>query len=806
MKIINVTSNKTERTAQDYGGYYSGEAPEYQGSLIGSPSVDLSQLSSMFGDAQKSVDLVNQFDASLLKNIVYLFNFSKSGVYGVYVPALDREVKTQELRKRLEAMGYQIVEENGMMTAHPTKGEKDQATIQAEIKQVYDDLESKGGSVLGLNINDTRVEAEQSFNNLSQAVDPEMHNELKNDLMIAHLASTIAHEATHAHGHEDEAMPEQVGESLLHYALNVIRQKFGIEGELNIQHGASDNWYKTASYDSYTPLYGPTGSDLTGRHGRWDGRHEGTADFGMMAQQFQNAPIEQMLGRQFMFPLPPDISQEHNSIEEQLRKYTKDDFHLDPKMIFTELLSEGHVNDDTGYRTIEELLEDNRPQPLMKPLKTASMIKEATLFGWYNNLEISDGSTIPGMGDRVMAWDDRDESFADEETWIKSQPRYNPEYDVKGFYYRWIEPRFQPELWDSYTRDYSNTHPAKRFASEDDLACVVKTLEKVRNNLLSKDIQSTRFIGSEDIGVIIDKVMTHSKINFDVFDLNNNVNGDDVFAYWVYTHDVDTKDVINVEKAIQKGLVPESMHTLIGCESTLGDSVEEIMETVKEVCYEYGIKGIYAIGAYAREKSFGCRFPEVSEIDFSGDNPTKNLKVGYILAKKLGVENVRVSKTSKSVNLVYKGIKVSFSGGGKPDEIVRLMNSKGIDSSSAILADACNKDFTINMKAYNPVDGFVYPLLGDDNQILRTLFDADDVIAMNPFIMLRAMHLILSHGCQADPDLESSIRKNGILLFDGSVPDDQLSFAKKQILDIDPEKAKEVLNQFGLGKFLEIGD
>jgi hypothetical protein len=44
------------------------------------------------------------------------------------------------------------------------------------------------------------------------------------------------------------------------------------------------------------------------------------------------------------------------------------------------------------------------------------------------------------------------------------------------------------------------------------------------------------------------------------------------------------------------------------------------------------------------------------------------------------------------------------------------------------------------------------------------------------------------------------------LLFDGSVPYDQLSFAKKQILDVDPDRAEEVLNQFGLGKILEIGD
>jgi hypothetical protein len=248
------------------------------------------------------------------------------------------------------------------------------------------------------------------------------------------------------------------------------------------------------------------------------------------------------------------------------------------------------------------------------------------------------------------------------------------------------------------------------------------------------------------------------------------------------------------------------MHSLIGCESTLGESVEEVVDAVKEVCKEYGIKGVYAIGAYAREKGFGNKFPEVSEIDFSGDDPTKNIKVGYLAAKKLGVKNVRISEHDKSVKLNYKGIQVNFSGGDKPEKIVQLMMDRGLDSSSCILADACNKDFTINMKAYNPLDGFVYPLMGDDSQVLRTVFDADDVIGMNPFIILRAIHLMLSHGCHMDNDLERSVKKNGFLLFDGRLPDEKLSFAKKQIMDADPQRAKKVLKQYGLGKILEIGE
>jgi len=107
-----------------------------------------------------------------------------------------------------------------------------------------------------------------------------------------------------------------------------------------------------------------------------------------------------------MSPLPQGLSQENDVIESQLRKYVGKDFELDPKALTTTLLSEGY-DPDRGYFTIEELLDEKRPKPLIVPLKKAmasKITKLATLFGWMNNLSISDGSTIPGLGDRVMAW------------------------------------------------------------------------------------------------------------------------------------------------------------------------------------------------------------------------------------------------------------------------------------------------------------------------------------------------------------------------------------------------------------------
>ena len=299
MKII-----KTVKTAE-FGGYFSGELPEYQGSLIGSSNVDISNISSLFSGAQESVQVVNNFDSSLLQNIVYIFNFSKSGVYGVYVPALDRAVKTQELGKRLTAMGYKIIEEDGRLNAYPTKEEKDPQEIKKDIQREYDDLMSKGGSVIGVNINDSKIEAQGSYDNLekSMVIDENgqtvpmpdsVKQSLKHDLMVIHLAATIAHEATHAKGAEDEAQPVQVEKSLLNKKISELKNKYNMVGDFTV--GGSNNWYKVAQ--AHFPFYPPSGSDLQGRHGNWDGNLQGQPDFGMMAQQYSNRAIEEMLGRQ----------------------------------------------------------------------------------------------------------------------------------------------------------------------------------------------------------------------------------------------------------------------------------------------------------------------------------------------------------------------------------------------------------------------------------------------------------------------------------------------------------------------------
>jgi hypothetical protein len=62
----------------------------------------------MFSRANDAIQLVNRYNSSLLSNVSFIFNFAKSGAYGVYLSALDRAIKTKVLQKLNLIERYQL--------------------------------------------------------------------------------------------------------------------------------------------------------------------------------------------------------------------------------------------------------------------------------------------------------------------------------------------------------------------------------------------------------------------------------------------------------------------------------------------------------------------------------------------------------------------------------------------------------------------------------------------------------------------------------------------------------------------------
>jgi len=819
---------KIHKIAQDFQGFYSGAVPEQALGYLGTSAVDSSQVGAVFGKAGEAINLVNRFNGSLLLNISFIFNFSKGGAYGVYLSELDKAIKTKALKKQLEQKGYEIKETESGLTAFPKKGqEKSPEEIQKDIDQLYSQLQSRGGTAIGINVASVLNAAKMDAAEV-KSPDPDMWQWIA----LLHLGGTIVHEAVHAQGHMDEGPSEAAEQNFVQWALPQINEQYrqSMEGAgkgdefapLTItnrkRHAKTENWYRTAQQLSYyIPNHSspsPTGSDLSGRFptGAQNDGNMSMAEWSMMAQSGQDTPIESKLSRQYMSPLPRDLSQEHDILEEQLRKVTREDWKLDPKASMNELLSRGY-DENRGYVTLEGLLEEKRPKPLMVPLtKDASnkFTKTATLFGWMNNLSISDGNTIPGLGDRVMAWEDRDEDFSGEESWIKHQPRYNPEYDIKGFYYRWIEPRFRPQPFEDMTRDISNTHPAKRFASSEineDISKIYSVLSAAKSQIFKREILATRFVVTEDVIPVIDKVCQGNEIKISVFHFGETDTKEEIYSVWVSSPEILDDQIEKIErhlqnKRIDNESVDELVDGILGISKQKENAIQEVFATVKMACKEYGLEEIYIVGSYPRDIVTKTPYYLIENLDFAGGWASQNIKLGSFVAEKLGISNVNISNKTMSLSFIYKDVRINFSGDYAPTEVKIALKNKDIPET-ALSLDVYNRDFTINMLAYNvsidkimDVSGLAMKDIKDG--MVRTLLDPNYVCQQNPIIILRALKLKIRYGYEIDRELQGAMMKCADLLFDGRYSETDLIMARENVKQEGKKEAEELFKTFRL--------
>lgn len=814
-----------KKKSQDYSQYFTGETPEYRPG----GSVDFSQLSSMFSRTPETMNLVYQYAPDISQDVSYIFDFSNAGAYGVYIPALVEEMKTKELQNQLEQKGYRIEQEDGMLVAYPKEEKKEDSQVQAEIKQIWDVITAGKSEVLGVNMNKVSGACEQTMNQIvanaqNAGVDIPNTQLLWDMLVMMELGATIVHEWEHSRG-GDEGASESREKDFVAHITPIIKQKYQAEcgeempiGDMSAVQppqeemavAKSKNWYKVAQYTNYVPQASkPTGSDLKGRHGEKKDTDSVLSDWSMIAQQDQATPIEKRLNRSMMSMLAPEIDQANNTIEEQLRKQTMADEVPNTNLIYEELLSKDR-DDTQGYKTIQQLMEERRPQPLLLPLgKTASLRKQATLFGWYNNLEISDGSTIPGLGDRVMAWDDRDESFSGTEDDIKRQPRYNPTYDLKGMYYRYIEPRFKPQLWDDMTRDYGNTHPAKRFAQverdiDTDLPEILKVLETVKDRILAGNMKASRLVVTGDIYPFIKRVVDCDGVSVKHFRFGRTDDGEFIFAVWIFDPSVSVDSVRKAETKFQNVDAPDDLDDLI--EELLGYSsyrsriVEEIVNTARQVCQGTEINDLYIVGMYAREIALGNEAPDVEQLDFTTNSPRMNSQIGQLLANMLGV----LPDIDRDMTFVYKGIKVEFSISNRKEELAQL-NVLRIRKKDQISIDLLKRDFTMNMFAYNVTEGvLIDPLMvakrSVEEGVIRTYLNPEKIVKNNPMVVLRALKLKLQYNMEIDKDLAVAMIAYSDRLFKGHFTEFELMFARESIRSEGREEADKLFDAFGLWK------
>ena len=95
---------KINKTAEDFAGFHPEDIPESAPRSLGTSAVDVSRLKNYFSRVDEAVALVNSHNSNYLKDVAYIFDFTKSGAYGVYIDKLSAAIKDKRLELELKDM------------------------------------------------------------------------------------------------------------------------------------------------------------------------------------------------------------------------------------------------------------------------------------------------------------------------------------------------------------------------------------------------------------------------------------------------------------------------------------------------------------------------------------------------------------------------------------------------------------------------------------------------------------------------------------------------------------------------------
>jgi tRNA nucleotidyltransferase/poly(A) polymerase len=155
-----------------------------------------------------------------------------------------------------------------------------------------------------------------------------------------------------------------------------------------------------------------------------------------------------------------------------------------------------------------------------------------------------------------------------------------------------------------------------------------------------------------------------------------------------------------------------------------------------------------------------------------------------------------------SSSFIYKDIRISFNGDYAPMEVKIALKNKNVPET-ALSLDVYNRDFTINMLAYDINTDKIIDLSGlalEDikNKRIRTLLDPNYVCQLNPIIILRALKLKIRYGYNIDGELQGAMMENADSLFDGRYLETDLIIARENVKREGKKEAEELFDTFRL--------
>jgi len=458
--------------------------------------------------------------ASLLSTIAYVYNSTAGGSFGLFDPTLDRTVKWKLVEDELNKRGYNTKVENGRLYAwSPDKSGED---VSSEMQDLFNDIDSSGGLVIGINAGAIKDVAEKDFS-LSNA-DGQMDQEDKDTLVALHLASTIIHEAVHAHGAKGEGEPIAQQQSFTQEVLQKVngervaagKEPLNMTGETH--NARSNSWYRTAQ-----------------------------------VTMLETVLPEVYLRRNFETIEPfYHVDKEHNdSLETVLNKNIHTDV-VTPNM--EEALSKDwDENDLAASNTLEDLLDDTRPHPIIIPI-TKSAAMNSNLGGPFISSPFAIDENIVRVWDGRGIQDKIDYKEGEDPYWHQRYLPANFEFVTDRFgrptfryteRYEWVDyNNNNPQPWSQLFREDSMSAPWRKAASSDidvddeknGAISVLRSLGYFKNLIRSGKKKAVRI--ATDQQTLGNAVEALGDVDFEFFHHDNDEN-----SIWIYGPGIDIAEI-----------------------------------------------------------------------------------------------------------------------------------------------------------------------------------------------------------------------------------------------------------------------
>ena len=242
--------------------------------------------------------------------------------------------------------------------------------------------------------------------------------------------------------------------------------------------------------------------------------------------------------------------------------------------------------------------------------------------------------------------------------------------------------------------------------------------------------------------------------------------------------------------------------------------IQEVVAKLKHFAKLYGVRSIFVVGGYCRERYSGTLW-KVNDIDVASAYHEQARQLGGLFASEI-LNSVpkfyaRTGTASMEYPSEFGSIRVEFQGDSinahmHNQEVRSCMQKQGIEDVP-LMNNIYGRDFTINALVYSLHNEMMFDptekaIEDFDKKRIAPLLPAPILIKYNPLAAIRAVRFAITYDFRIVPELRSAIIEGGTDNLRSSLSEERIVKEIVKTLHVDATKGLEMLRKLELDRIL----